>query len=501
MKVKQTYQEMIEYALVTLAERHGSTSQGLWNCVKAQYPEAEQKFFVVRLKKIKDMSNKARDSVNDKADEQASAEGGGDTGTTNVVVEGDKKKDERSSANSHYSAFSALQIIYNKPTKRFKLSPAYKAQLLKAMKTGKKSPAKAKVNKGVMKDPKKLKGKSKKQQKSLSAQNSPVKRVSGKQQTSKSSKDNNKRSKGSKSNKRPVSDTEVLIKGTRGRKKKQVDGANQSKKAKAEDAKREVEKIVKKQLASKKTKEIKESKRKLNEKKTELSKQKANTQAKKSETSVSQDQSGHARNLLDESVKSEKLVKTKKAQKQAEEKAQKLSVKAEKSTSGAVKKRNQVKAENAKEAAGSTKILPKLRSSAPQADVEMNDDTGALSERQNSKSGRGGRNKQQPTQGSGVKDTTISTTANKNIGRSLTPTNKRIEAELANVKRVRGKPHMTVSKTMMSRRFSNTNANPQVQSERTASKKSAASKKDISKKPAGISKQKKQQQQVAKVKK
>jgi histone H1/5 len=53
-KAKLTYQEMIEDAIITLAENQGSSRQALWKCVHAKYPEADYKLFVVRLKKLKE---------------------------------------------------------------------------------------------------------------------------------------------------------------------------------------------------------------------------------------------------------------------------------------------------------------------------------------------------------------------------------------------------------------------------------------------------------------
>jgi len=38
-----TYQEMIESALLTLADRKGSTRQAIWKCINTKYPEADYK--------------------------------------------------------------------------------------------------------------------------------------------------------------------------------------------------------------------------------------------------------------------------------------------------------------------------------------------------------------------------------------------------------------------------------------------------------------------------
>jgi len=45
------YLDMIQSAIITLAERGGSSRQGLWKVVSAQHPEADYKQFLVRLKK------------------------------------------------------------------------------------------------------------------------------------------------------------------------------------------------------------------------------------------------------------------------------------------------------------------------------------------------------------------------------------------------------------------------------------------------------------------
>jgi hypothetical protein len=37
------YSAMIEEALITLADRKGSSRQGLWKCVHAQFPETDYK--------------------------------------------------------------------------------------------------------------------------------------------------------------------------------------------------------------------------------------------------------------------------------------------------------------------------------------------------------------------------------------------------------------------------------------------------------------------------
>ena len=44
---------MIENALLTLADRKGSTRQAIWKYVNNKHPEADYKQFLIRLKKIK----------------------------------------------------------------------------------------------------------------------------------------------------------------------------------------------------------------------------------------------------------------------------------------------------------------------------------------------------------------------------------------------------------------------------------------------------------------
>lgn len=52
-----TYFDMIEDAVLTLADRKGSTRQGIWKCIQAKYPEADYKQFLIRFKKIGENSN------------------------------------------------------------------------------------------------------------------------------------------------------------------------------------------------------------------------------------------------------------------------------------------------------------------------------------------------------------------------------------------------------------------------------------------------------------
>jgi hypothetical protein len=45
------YISMIESALITLSDRKGSTRQAIWKFIHSQYPEADYKQFLIRLKK------------------------------------------------------------------------------------------------------------------------------------------------------------------------------------------------------------------------------------------------------------------------------------------------------------------------------------------------------------------------------------------------------------------------------------------------------------------
>jgi histone H1/5 len=57
MTSKLSYFEMIEDAILTLAERKGSTRQAIWKFISIKYPEADYKQFLVRLKKVKENNN------------------------------------------------------------------------------------------------------------------------------------------------------------------------------------------------------------------------------------------------------------------------------------------------------------------------------------------------------------------------------------------------------------------------------------------------------------
>jgi hypothetical protein len=50
--MKLSYHEMIEDAILTLADRQGSTRLEIWKCVHSKYPEADYKQFLVRMKKV-----------------------------------------------------------------------------------------------------------------------------------------------------------------------------------------------------------------------------------------------------------------------------------------------------------------------------------------------------------------------------------------------------------------------------------------------------------------
>ena len=51
--VTKSYSEMIEEAVLSLGELLGSSRQAIWKAVSSQYPEADYKRFVVRLKKMR----------------------------------------------------------------------------------------------------------------------------------------------------------------------------------------------------------------------------------------------------------------------------------------------------------------------------------------------------------------------------------------------------------------------------------------------------------------
>ena len=50
--IKHTYSDMIQDALVTLAERKGSSRQAIWKYISTKFPESEYKQYLIRLKKI-----------------------------------------------------------------------------------------------------------------------------------------------------------------------------------------------------------------------------------------------------------------------------------------------------------------------------------------------------------------------------------------------------------------------------------------------------------------
>lgn len=57
MTTKLSYFEMIEDAILGLAERKGSTRQAIWKFISYKHPEADYKQYLIRLKKVKDNSN------------------------------------------------------------------------------------------------------------------------------------------------------------------------------------------------------------------------------------------------------------------------------------------------------------------------------------------------------------------------------------------------------------------------------------------------------------
>ena len=51
-KLKHSYSEMVQVALLTLNEPKGSSRMGIWKCVEAKFPESNYKQFLVRFKKL-----------------------------------------------------------------------------------------------------------------------------------------------------------------------------------------------------------------------------------------------------------------------------------------------------------------------------------------------------------------------------------------------------------------------------------------------------------------
>ena len=52
MPVNHTYSELVHDALITLAERKGSSRQAIWKFVSTKYPESDYKQFLIRLKRV-----------------------------------------------------------------------------------------------------------------------------------------------------------------------------------------------------------------------------------------------------------------------------------------------------------------------------------------------------------------------------------------------------------------------------------------------------------------
>lgn len=57
MQHKHSYFEMIEDALITLAERKGSSRQAIWKYIATKYPEADFKQYLIRFKKVGENHN------------------------------------------------------------------------------------------------------------------------------------------------------------------------------------------------------------------------------------------------------------------------------------------------------------------------------------------------------------------------------------------------------------------------------------------------------------
>ena len=51
-RMKHSYTEMVQVALLTLNEPKGSSRQGIWKCIEAKFPESNYKQFLVRFKKL-----------------------------------------------------------------------------------------------------------------------------------------------------------------------------------------------------------------------------------------------------------------------------------------------------------------------------------------------------------------------------------------------------------------------------------------------------------------
>ena len=57
MPLQHSYFEMIEDAILTLAERKGSSRQAIWKCISTKFPEADYKQYLIRFKKIGENEN------------------------------------------------------------------------------------------------------------------------------------------------------------------------------------------------------------------------------------------------------------------------------------------------------------------------------------------------------------------------------------------------------------------------------------------------------------
>ena len=51
-KLRHTYLEMVQVAIITLNERGGSTRQEIWKCIEAKFPEANLHSYMIALKKL-----------------------------------------------------------------------------------------------------------------------------------------------------------------------------------------------------------------------------------------------------------------------------------------------------------------------------------------------------------------------------------------------------------------------------------------------------------------
>ncbi|CDW78646.1 UNKNOWN [Stylonychia lemnae] len=236
-----TYQEMIENALLTLAERKGSTRQAIWKCINVKYPEADYKQFLIRLKKIK---QQAMDTAWNK---KSAAKDEAQSTQKNVKAEEVYKTVGRESG----STSSYVDIEFEKASQRYKLSQDYRRRMLKALnkqQSGGSSLSKKRVHKTSATKKSDTKAKLKARSKKAKAvRNSKAKRALGGKNSS-----------------------------AKGRKR-----------VNSEQLKRDKERAVKKNMGSTQVKQKKQNKRVLNDKRSEINK-KINKEKRESQKSQTQ---------------------------------------------------------------------------------------------------------------------------------------------------------------------------------------------------------------------